>query len=196
MVEERLQAVITLAADALAREYDVCGLRMCSDLSFAGAELIEDAGFHPEIVEAKAEALGVCTKIGHAWIRVDGWNVDFALGQFRETEHLPYPFVTWKDEPAALELYGQGSPDLLPPLYVRDVPQSLIFYPKLESVIRQETVKQFQGYRFLELVMDILPYYRAVQRFRREASKVGLMDKPIPKLKLSKTLPKPTTHNI
>jgi hypothetical protein len=195
-VEERLQAVITLVADALSREYDVCGLRMCSDLSFAGAELIEDAGFHPEMVEAKAKALGVRTKIGHAWIRVDGWNVDFSIGQFPEMKDAPYPFVTWKDEPSALEIYGPGSSELREPLYWRAVPQSLIFYPRLESVIALETVKHFQGYRRLESLMDILPFYRAAQRFRREAAKIGLMDKPIPKLKVPKTLPRPAIRNI
>lgn len=191
-MNRRLHETIMIAAYSLEKEYNVCGVGVCFNLSYVGAQLIKDAGFEPYLIWAKVEALGVSGEkdlTGHAWIRVDGWNVDFAIGQFPEASGFPYPWITWPDDPMALEIYGPGSSDLDPELYEKSQPSAWIFYARLESVIRPDTIKGFQVLRHLERTIDILPYYRTVQLFRRTMKREGLMDKPIPGLRLPKTLP-------
>lgn len=107
--EPKLYRDVLRLARVLSDNFDVTGENMCTDVTHVASELLRAKGYDAKHVGVDGESHHLPTDVGHAWVRVRDWNIDFTLGQFEGLETLPYPFVTKRDSPDALTLYGRGS---------------------------------------------------------------------------------------
>lgn len=178
-----LHAATVAAAHAMADHFDVCREYMCQDLSLVGAELLRDAGYDVAILCINAVEFE-WGDAGHCWIRTpDGWNIDYSIGQFEELSAASYPFVTYKDWPAAIEFYGKGSakPELGNGYYLDEDAK---VGPPIGKLLEASTLDQLED-MYRSYYVNIFSYYKTVQDFRRAMKAAGHMKgKRIPRIRI------------
>jgi hypothetical protein len=147
-------------ATVLSNHFDISGENMCTDVTHIAAELLRAKGYDARHVGASAQEHQLPTDIGHAWVRVGDWNIDFTLSQFEGMESFPYPLVSRRDSGLAMLLYGaksrtdEGVDDLKPS------EASQAGYPLLRDLHRA---------RKMASMCDLKSYRKAAKEFLRES---------------------------
>jgi hypothetical protein len=117
--DEALYRDVMRLSESVAKHFDVESENQCTEVTHVGVEILKALGYDAKHISTHAETLAFKSDddVDHDWIRVGDWNIDLTIRQYEDAFLLPYPFVTRKDNPLALDVYGKGSKNLRSPKY-------------------------------------------------------------------------------
>lgn len=156
-IESAGEAVYEIFGDDLSEE-------ICTDTSEIAFELFRSIGLNPLLAEVDRENMPLPyrkgTLLGHEWVQVEGWNVDYGAKQFK----LPFPFVTEVGSGEADALYGRKYTTR------RDLGEDGL-YPPVALVDEAKTPEERRWLWRTEGIGEVMK--KAVDVFRKEMKKLG-----------------------